>query len=107
MNMNRWVLSSTIALVGVIVSPFECQAQRVAEPVPQTAALGSGPYKAIMEADPGLNGFTVYRPQPLAALGAQKLPIVTWAEGGCINNGSRFRWFLSEIASHGYLVVAI
>ena len=43
----------------------------------------------------------------LAALGAQKLPIVTWAEGGCINNGSRFRWFLSEIASHGYLVVAI
>jgi dienelactone hydrolase len=39
-------------------------------------------------------------------LGTHKLPIVAWANGGCIDNGTRFRWFLSEIASHGYLVLA-
>ena len=63
----------TIALVGVVVAPLQLKAQHVAEPVPQKTALGSGPHKAIMEADPGLPGMTVYRPQDLAAIGAQKL----------------------------------
>ena len=102
--MKRWVLF--IAAIGAM-APAVCRAQHVSEPVSQTAALGSGAYKAIMEADPGLKGFTVYRPQNLAALRAHKLPIVVWGEGGCANEGNRFRWFLSEIASHGYVVVAV
>ena len=36
----------------------------------------------------------------------KKLPIVVWGNGACINAGNRFRQFLTEIASHGYLVVS-
>ncbi len=68
---------------------------------------GTGPHPAIMEADPGLVTHTVYRPKDLAALGKEKLPIVVFGNGGCRNIGNRFRYFLTEIASHGFLAIAI
>ncbi|MEO6339186.1 MAG: hypothetical protein ABIO39_04020, partial [Caulobacteraceae bacterium] len=83
------------------------QAPAPASTVPATTLLGSGPFKAIMEADPGLPGHTVYRPGSLAGMFGQKLPIVVWGNGACVNAGNRFRWFLSEIASYGFLAVAI
>ena len=67
---------------------------------------GTGKYGAVMEADPGLPTHTVYRPADLAKLGAEKLPIVAWGNGACINVGNRFRYFLSEIASHGFVAIA-
>jgi dienelactone hydrolase len=66
--------------------------------------MGSGQWPAIMESDAGLPNHTVYRP---ARLPDAKLPIVAFANGGCENVGSRFRPFLTEIASHGYLAIAI
>ena len=33
--------------------------------------------------------------------------MVLWGNGACANGGDRFRWFLSDIASYGYLVIAI
>ncbi|WP_440963502.1 alpha/beta hydrolase [Massilia sp. GER05] len=72
-----------------------------------TLTLGAGAAlaaPAVMEADAGLPTHTVYRP---ARLPADPLPIVAFANGGCENAGNRFRPFLTEIASHGYLVVAI
>src|SRR6185503_15205749 len=36
-----------------------------------------------------------------------KLPIIAWGNGGCANNGLAHRNFLMEIASHGYLAIAI
>jgi dienelactone hydrolase len=71
---------------------------------PSAAPAGSGPWPAVMEADAGLPTHTIYRP---ARLPAAALPIVAFANGGCENAGNRFRPFLTEIASHGYLVVAI
>ena len=68
---------------------------------------GTGPFPAVMEQDPGLSTHTIYRPMDLAALRGQKLPIVAWGEGACANNGSFYRNFLTEIASHGFLVIAI
>ncbi|WP_026354405.1 hypothetical protein [Massilia niastensis] len=67
---------------------------------------GSGPFGAVMEVDPGLPTHTVYRPADLAKLGNAKLPILAWGNGACINVGNRFRYFLSEIASHGFIAVA-
>jgi hypothetical protein len=75
--------------------------------IPATTPLGSGPYRAIMEADPGLPTHTVYRPNDLAALSGHQLPIVVWGNGACVNAGNRFRWFLTEVASYGFLVIAI
>lgn len=68
---------------------------------------GSGPYPALMESDPRLPTHTVYRPANLAKLGKEKLPIVAWGNGACVNAGNRFRYFLTEIASYGFLAVAV
>ncbi len=75
--------------------------------VPPDTPVGSGPYPAVMEMVPGLPHHTVYRPADLSALGGRPLPVVAWANGACVNVGNRFRWFLSEIASHGFVVVSI
>lgn len=70
------------------------------------AQEGTGAFPAILEQDAGLPAHTVYRPKLLAAVPG-KLPIIAWGNGGCANNGLAHRNFLMEIASYGYLVVAI
>lgn len=70
------------------------------------AQEGTGSYPAILEQDAGLPAHTVYRPQDLSKVQG-RLPIVAWGNGACANNGLAHRNFLMEIASHGYLVVAI
>src|SRR5690606_17089527 len=67
---------------------------------------GSGPYPALMEVDPALPDHVVYRPADLSALGAGKLGLFVWGNGGCADDGASSRLHLSEIASHGYLVIA-
>lgn len=69
---------------------------------------GSGPYKAILVGDPTLPTHTLYRPKDLTPFAKQvKLPIVLWGNGGGANSNAGYRRFLTEIASHGFLVVAI
>jgi dienelactone hydrolase len=77
----------------------------IAAAVPSQTPIGSGPYRALMEAAPGLPTHTLYHPADSAAGG--KLPIVAWGNGACANAGNSFRWFLSDIASYGYLVIAV
>lgn len=67
---------------------------------------GTGKFGALMESDAGLATHTIYRPANMAALHGAKLPIVAFGNGACVNVGNRFRYFLSEIASHGYLAIA-
>ena len=80
--------------------------QSAVERIPPSTPLGSGPFKAIMEQAASLPRHTIYRPVDLVALGDRTLPIVVWGNGGCVDNGSAFRWFLSEVASYGFLVIA-
>lgn len=69
---------------------------------------GSGPYKAIVTREASLPGHTVYRPQDLSkATQNDKLPVVVYGNGGCRNTSIRYEKFLNEIASHGYVVIAI
>ncbi len=67
---------------------------------------GTGPFPAIMTVDAAFPGHVVYRPADLHKLGARKLPIMLWGNGGCTDDGAAQRLFLEEIASHGYLVLA-
>ena len=67
---------------------------------------GTGPFPAILEQDPSLPTHTVYRPQDLSKVKG-KLPIIAWGNGGCANNGLSHRNFLMEIASYGFLAIAI
>ncbi len=64
----------------------------------------TGSHAIIVETDPGLTGYTIYRPKELGA--GNKYPIVVWGEGGCSLNGTSHPEFLGEIASHGYLVIS-
>ena len=74
----------------------------------QTAPIGSGPYPAIIEGDPGVPGHTIYRPENLSPFSPENpMPVVAWGNGGCANSSRMHANFLAEIASHGFLVAAI
>ncbi len=69
---------------------------------------GTGPYTAVMVTDSTLTTHTIFRPKNLSVFGKNnKLPIFAWGNGACANSPSGHINFLSEIASHGFLVVAI
>ena len=68
---------------------------------------GTGPYRAIMMEQPGFPEHTVFRPINLSPFSkTNALPILVWGNGACANSPIEHAKFLSEIASHGYLVLA-
>lgn len=70
---------------------------------------GSGPYKAVALKEKSLTDFVVYRPLNIrnAVRREGKLPILLFANGGCMDTSVGYERMLTEIASHGYVVVAI
>ena len=69
---------------------------------------GTGPYKALMALDSTLPTHTVFRPKDLSPFGTKaKLPIIAWGNGACANSPWEHLNFLSEVGSHGFLVIAI
>jgi hypothetical protein len=67
---------------------------------------GSGPFPATMEVDPAMPNYVVYRPADLSRVAPEKLGVFVWGNGACADDGASARLHLSEIASHGYLVIA-
>ena len=83
-------------------APAQAQKSRIVE------GGGSGPYKAVMMEEASLPTHTIFRPQDLGAFGKdRKLPVLVWGNGGCANSPSGHVNFLNEVASQGYLIVAI
>ncbi|MBJ7471200.1 MAG: dienelactone hydrolase family protein [Solirubrobacteraceae bacterium] len=69
--------------------------------VPARAA--TGPY-VVRWSEPGdLKNHTVYRPSVPAGV---KMPVLVWGPSGCIGNGLAFQVAMTEIASHGIIVLA-
>jgi len=69
---------------------------------------GTGAYKSVLTGEESLRTHTIFRPRDLSPFGGSNLlPIVAWGNGACANSATEFRNLLSEIASHGYLIVAI
>src|SRR5690606_27031645 len=69
---------------------------------------GTGPFPALMVSESTLPTHTVFRPRDLDAFGGERrLPILAWGNGACANSPWEHVNFLSEVASHGFLVVAI
>ena len=112
--LKTCLLGGVVALSAVLGG---CQATSVSKPVAiastETASRtiedgGTGPYKALMASDSKLPMHTVFRPNDLNAFGGKnKLPIIAWGNGACANSPWEHVNFLSEIASHGFLVIAI
>lgn len=104
-------------LAGALAFGFGAGALAQPAPGPDMAAVfaaqnripdtpGSGPYPALMEIDPALPDHVVYRPADLSRVGVGKLGVFVWGNGACADDGASSRLHLSEIASHGYLVIA-
>lgn len=69
---------------------------------------GTGLYPALMVSDRTLATHTIFRPKDLSPFGERaKLPIISWGNGACANSPWEHVNFLSELASHGFLVIAI
>ena len=71
---------------------------------------GTGPYKAVLTGDDRLKDFTIYRPQNMKEAvekSGGKLPVLLFGNGACFRTSRDFQIHLTEIASHGYFVVAM
>lgn len=64
---------------------------------------GSGPQKAIAVREKSLTDFVIYRPVNIRG----KLPVLVFCNGGCMDTSIGYENMLTDIASYGYIVVAI
>jgi hypothetical protein len=108
------ILYKIFALMVFCVTCFLnlVSAQGSTQPVTQSYRTiedgGTGPYKAIMLTESSLPTHTVFRPEDLGPFGADnRLPIIAWGNGACANSPWEHVNFLSEVSSHGFLVIAI
>ena len=104
-NMNAYCLSlrkahfflTIFAVVMLITSSYAAET-----PQPAMAKY----YDVVREAAPGLPGWTVYRPANLTSDIKGRLPIVVWSNGACTITNDGYVYFLTQIAAHGFVVVA-
>lgn len=80
-------------------------------PVPFTQLSGyqnlkkeptTGPNRPVIETD-SLPEWTIYRPE---TFDTGPHPILAWAQGGCLKNGTLYGQWLLELASYGYIVLS-
>jgi hypothetical protein len=68
---------------------------------------GTGVFPAVKEEVASLPDHVVYRPADLDKLGPKRLGLYLFGNGGCSNDGASSRLHMLEIASHGYLAIAL
>ena len=69
---------------------------------------GTGKHSAIMLKDASLPTHTIFRPKNIDKFkGRKSLPLIVWGNGACFDSPWEHVNFLNEIASHGFLVVAV
>lgn len=70
---------------------------------------GSGKYKAEAIAEPTLPGFVIYKPQDTRKFSdlQKKLPLLIFANGGCNDTSLPHEKMLNDLASYGYLIIAL
>lgn len=90
--MNTLNLAAALLLAGGLAGTAAAQ-----EPT------GSGPEPARIYGDASLPTHTIYRPATLQGT----YPVVLWGNGSCVDSNFGYRNFLAEVASHGFIVVAI
>ena len=75
---------------------------------PPPRSVARGPYAVTVKSYRTLASHTAYHPTDLARWGtSHRLPMVSWGNGACARNGMAFAEFLTQIASYGYLAIAI
>ena len=103
MKTNR-LLALAVALVS---AGTLCLAQTEKTQVIENG--GTGPWKSVVVGDASLPTHTIYRPENLKGYVDEngKIPVLLYANGACVNNNLEMSRLLSEVASWGYIVLAI
>ena len=103
MNVNKLFALA----VAVFAAAVLCSAQT--EKVQTIENGGTGPYKSVAIGDASLPTHMIYRPEDLKAYVAEngKIPVLLYANGACVNNSLEMSRLLSEVASYGYIALAI
>jgi len=107
-------LRMAVAAIAIVVTTLATVAAQNAAPasdsprirvvnVAQRGGPPTGPNAVVVEHDQTLATHTIYRP---ANLGSSKHGVLVWGEGGCAKNGLTFPEFLTELASHGFVIIA-
>lgn len=100
--MKRTILTmlAPLAITAVMAQPLKT---RVID------EGGTGTFKAIAVKEETMKDYVVYRPKDLMHAHARcgALPLLLFGNGGCSDTSAGYERMLSEVASHGYIVVAI
>ena len=69
---------------------------------------GSGAYKAEAREEKTFRDAVIYKPVDMKAAAKEgRLPVLVWANGGCNDTSLPHERMLNEVASHGYVVIAL
>jgi dienelactone hydrolase len=104
MEMGQQKFRTYLGAFICVLANYTFAAEEGIAPGVVLEAGGSGTLPAVAEARADLPLHTVYRPESLPDA---PLPLLLWGNGGCSANGLAHAAFLREIASHGYVVVAL
>ena len=96
-----------LAIAAALAAGVLCFAQTEQSQVIENG--GTGPWKSVAIGDKSLPTHMIYRPENLKAYVAEngKIPVLLYANGACANNSLEMSRLLSEVASWGYIVLAI
>jgi hypothetical protein len=105
-NTAHWKVGLLSLLFAVGTVAGAVLAQENAAPAPGFIGEqgGRGDWQAVAESRADLRTHTLYRP---VSLPPGPLPLLIWGNGGCSDNGLVHDKFLRNIASHGYIVIAL
>lgn len=102
--MKKLIVSFVAALSAACML---CSAQTTQSQVIECG--GTGPYKSVAVGDATLLTHMIYRPADLEACVKEngRIPVLLYANGACANNSLEMSRLLSEVASYGYIAIAI
>ena len=101
--MKKRAMLSWLLACGILSAAAQPQQTR------EVDGGGSGMFKAIAVQERAMPDFVVYRPKDLLHAQARcgSLPLLLFGNGGCADTSVGYEKMLTEVASHGYVVVAI
>ncbi len=107
--MKRIILSfiMLLALTGMSAKPTLVSKQITSQK--EIDGGGSGLFKAVAVSEKSLPYYVVYRPKELRPTSERekRLPVLIWGNGGCSDTSVGYERMLVNVASQGYIVIAI
>lgn len=104
MNVNKKLMVQVILLALLLpVTAAAKERQKIID------NGGSGAYKAEAREEKTFKDAVIYKPVDMKAAVAKegRLPVLVWANGGCNDTSLPHERMLNEVASHGYIIIAL